>query len=379
MNTRKPVVLLTPLDWGLGHTIRCIPIVKELLENDCEVILACNSKQKHILSQEFPFLRYVQLKGYDISYGNSRLTTFVELIRQTPKILMAIKREQVWLVDFLSTNHVDLIISDNRYGISSSSIPSVFMTHQLRVRTGLGRIVDLAVQKKLYSFINRFSLCWVPDSDDLITNAAGSLSHPAKFPETKVEYIGILSRLEICIEGLIENDVLVILSGPEPQRTMLETKIMRELKKFQGTAVVVRGLTDRDPLESSERVTVIDYASTIELNKLICRAENVVCRAGYTSVMDMLKLGKKVILIPTPGQAEQEYLGKHLVKNRLALIIPQKNLSLKNALAAANKLTTKVFSNSADQYKVAVRSLVDSVRKKESVQSASGDFGKSKK
>jgi predicted glycosyltransferase len=154
---------------------------------------------------------------------------------------------------------------------------------------------------------------------------------------------------------------------------------MRELKKFPGRAVVVRGLSDGNHLESSGSVTVIDYASTIELNKLICSAGIVVCRAGYTSVMDILKLGKKVILIPTPGQAEQEYLGKHLAKNKLAMIVHQENLNLESALVTANEVTTKVFINSADQYKIAVRALVDSIIEKEGAQSVSGDLGKSKK
>ena len=363
MNTRKPVVLVAPLDWGLGHTIRCIPIIKELLENDCEVIVACNPKQKKILSQEFPLISFVDLTGYDISYGGSRLTTTLKLIGQTPKILMAVKREHSWLSAFLANNRVDVVISDNRYGLSSSFVRSVFITHQLRLKTGLGKAIDDAVQHKLYSLINRFSLCWVPDSPDLIMNAAGGLSHPRQLPVAPVEYIGCLSRLHKCSEHVIKNDLVIILSGPEPQRTILEAILLRELKTFNGTALIVRGLQDPEPLPSFDKISIINYASASELNKLICTAGIIICRAGYTSVMDMLKLGKKAILIPTPGQAEQEYLAKHLEKNKLAVIAQQEGFRLQTAVEAANGTTLNAFNNSGDTYKTAVRLLVTSVRR----------------
>ena len=379
MNTRKPVVLVAPLDWGLGHTIRCIPIIKELLENDCEVIVACNPKQKKVLSPEFPVLGFVHLSGYDISYGGSRLSTILKLIGQTPKILMAVKREHSWLSAFLAKNLVDIVISDNRYGLSSPLVQSVFITHQLRVKTGLGKAIDNAVQKKLYSLINKFSLCWVPDSPELIMNAGGGLSHPRQLPGTPVTYIGCLSRLHKCSEQVIKNDLVIILSGPEPQRTILEAILVRELKTFQGTALIVRGLQDPEPLSSFDKISIVNYASASELNKLICTAGIIICRAGYTSVMDMLKLGKKSILIPTPGQAEQEYLAKHLEKNKLAVITQQEGFRLQAAVEAANGTVLNAFGDSGDTYKTAVRLLVASVREKKNIQSASADFGKSKK
>ncbi|HKH62047.1 MAG TPA: glycosyltransferase [Flavitalea sp.] len=362
MNTRKPVVLLAPLDWGLGHSIRCIPIINELLKRNCEVLVACNPKQKQVLSVEFPSIQFIHLTGYDISYGHNRLATLLRFIRQTPKILMAIKREQIWLKEFLKTNRVDAVISDNRYGLYSKLVPSVFITHQLGVRSGLGRMVDFAIQKKLYSFINKFSSCWVPDSADLTMNAAGKLSHPDQLPNTAVEYIGCLSRLEKCHEYSTQNDLLIILSGPEPQRTILENILLRELKTFYGAGVMVRGIIDSNPIGSFNKTTVINYASSNELNKLICKAGVVICRSGYTSVMDLLALGKKSILIPTPGQAEQEYLAKHLRQKNLAIVAKQEGLCLKTELESAIKSTINVVSDSRDKYKTAVSALVESLK-----------------
>ena len=364
MNTRKPVVLLAPLDWGLGHTIRCIPIINELLKRNCEVLVACNPKQRQVLAIEFPLLRFIHLAGYDVSYGRSRLATLLKFIGQAPKILMAIKREQIWLKEFLKKNRVDAIISDNRYGLYSDLVPSVFMTHQLAVRSGLGRMVDYAIQKKLYSFINKFSSCWVPDSANLTVNAAGKLSHPPQLPNTAVEYIGYLSRLEKCHEDSTQYDLLIILSGPEPQRTILENIFLRELKTFDGAGVMVRGVIDSNPIASFNKTTVINYASSHELNKLVCKAGVVICRSGYTSVMDLLALGKKSILIPTPGQAEQEYLAKHLRRKNLAMSAKQEGFCLKAALESAIKSTIDVLSDSGDRYQTAVNTLIASLKTK---------------
>lgn len=362
MNTRKPVVLLAPLDWGLGHTIRCIPIINELLKRHCEVLVACNPKQKQVLSIEFPLIRFIHLTGYDVSYGRNRVATLLKFIRQAPKILMAIKREQIWLKELLKKNRVDAIISDNRYGLYSDVVPSVFITHQLAVRSGFGRIVDYVIRKKLYSFINKFSSCWVPDAADLMMNAAGRLSHPLQLPNTAVEYIGYLSRLEKCQDDSAQKNLLIILSGPEPQRTILENLLLRKLEAFEGTAVMVRGVLDSSPIASFNKTTVINYASANELNKLICKSGVVVCRSGYTSVMDLLVLGKKAILIPTPGQAEQEYLARHLREKNLAVVVTQKGLCLETALQAIVNATINVASHTGDNYKIAVNKLITSLK-----------------
>lgn len=362
MNTRKPVVLLAPLDWGLGHTVRCIPIIKELLKQDCEVLVACNSKQRLQLNQEFSSIRYVDLQGYDIYYGKSRLHTIFNIFLQGSKILTRINREQIWLRKFMTENRVDAIVSDNRYGLFTTQIPCIFITHQLRVRSGLGRLMDNFIQNRLYRFINKFTVCWVPDWKSTVFNAGGELSHPKRLPGIPVNYIGCLSRLNKCVNGSKTSELLIILSGPEPQRTILEAIIMEELRSFRGTGVLIRGIVDDGPVASFNKLTVVNYASAARLNTLICNSDIVICRAGYTSIMDILKLGKKTVLIPTPGQAEQEYLAARLHRQKRAIMATQKSFRLMAVLDALKASEIEAIPEPMDDYERVVDEFCQSLK-----------------
>ena len=306
----KPLVIISPLDWGLGHTTRCIPIIQELLHYGCNVLVACNSKQKAVLSQEISNLQFVDIPGYNIRYGKSGFTTTCLIVVQIPKILIKIKRENRLLKVFINQNKPDLIISDNRFGFFSNQVRSIFITHQLFINTGTSNWINRLVSKWNYSRIRKFNCCWIPDNKDDM-GLGGNLSHPVQMPLMPVKYIGNVSRLQACRDDITKrNDILIILSGPEPQRSLLEEKLMTGLKTYAGNAVLIRGLPGNDSeINSSANVSVLNYVSGEELNRLICSSELVISRCGYTTVMDMVKLRKRAVLIPTPGQAEQEYLG----------------------------------------------------------------------
>lgn len=358
--SEKPVVLLSPLDWGLGHTTRCIPIINELLHQGCNVIIACNSTQKALLSREFPQLNHVHLSGYNLKYGKKRWGTIVRIILQTPKILIKINNEKTWLNIFLKSQPVDLIISDNRFGLYAPDIPSVFITHQLHIKTGLGKLADYLIQQLNYKRIKKFSTCWVPDQQGTTDSLAGELSNPKKLPTIPVEYIGGLSRFNTCKQKANTIDVLIILSGPEPQRTIFEELVLSTLKLLPEKTVLVRGL----PKESSEAVvenncTIYNHAPAGLLNELICNAEFVISRSGYTTVMDLMKLGKKSILVPTPGQAEQEYLATHLHQQQLAYTVLQEQFSLTKALDDAKKFEFRLQAMQMEEYKEVIRATLE--------------------
>ncbi len=207
-----------------------------------EVIIACNSTQKIILEKELPSAGFVELEGYAIVYNAGATTTKLKLLLQLRNILMKIKRENRWLKTFLEQNPVDALISDNRYGFFSSKIPSVFITHQLRVKTGFGKFADILIQKFLYKWINRFTECWVPDFESG-NGIAGALSHPARFPSIPVKYLGGLSRFETCPSSVIKYDILILISGPEPQRTIFENIVLKQAGAINKRIVVVKGIT----------------------------------------------------------------------------------------------------------------------------------------
>jgi uncharacterized protein (TIGR00661 family) len=358
----KPVVLLSPLDWGLGHTTRCIPIINELLHQGCKVIIACNSTQKALLSSEFPQLSYVHLSGYNLNYGKKRWGTIVRIILQTPKILIKINNENTWLNIFLKSQTVDLIISDNRFGLHVPGIPSVFITHQLYIKTGLGKPANRLVQWLNYRRIKKFSGCWVPDQRGT-QSLAGELSNPEKLPGIPTQYIGAISRFNTCKEKASNIDVLIILSGPEPQRSILEKLVLSELYSLPGYKVLVRGLPKEGANVIEENnCTIYNHAPANLLNQLICDAEFVVSRSGYTTVMDLMKLRKKSVLVPTPGQAEQEYLAVHLYKQQLAYTVPQAQFSLTKALACARAFSYQLPVMLMEEYKEAIGDIIKHIK-----------------
>ncbi len=336
----KPRILLAPLDWGLGHATRCIPIIRELLAQDCEVWLAGEGAQEYLLKQEFPELPFLHLDGYRIRYSRSAIGLLLSIFRQTHKILTAIKKENAWLKKMITEYDFDGVISDNRFGLYHASVPCVFITHQLAIKSPLGKWSEKILQKRNYWFINRFAACWVPDLEGE-NNLAGELSHPAKKPVKPVQYIGPLSRFDSSSplrDRGMNGQLLIILSGPEPQRSILEDKIVKDAGHYNGTASIVRGLPGLSSLiPSSNMIQFYNHLPADELNKEMLQAEYVISRCGYSTIMDLVRLQKKSILIPTPGQTEQEYLSKYLLEKQIAFCISQKKFSLDDALAKARQ------------------------------------------
>ncbi|OSZ82727.1 hypothetical protein CAP35_05545 [Chitinophagaceae bacterium IBVUCB1] len=244
-------------------------------------------------------------------------------------MLKTIKTEHEWLLRAASEYQFDGIISDNRYGMYHPNIPSIIMTHQVVAQSGLGDMVDALLRGIHYQRLQRFGACWVVDVQG-VPNLAGKLAHPDVLPDN-AKYIGLLSQIEHAATS--EKHLLVLLSGPEPQRTMLADKLWEQVQGYDGKVVFVEG---------SEQVTYkglipahITYHKRITkevLTPLIADASLVICRSGYSTLMDLTVLGKKAILIPTPGQTEQEFLGKHLHKEGMYYCAAQKNFSLHQAL-----------------------------------------------
>ncbi len=332
----KPKVLIAPLDWGLGHATRCIPIIKELLNQQCDVIAAVSGAQKALLTAEIPSLKFTVIPGYRVKYAKNRAFTILRIIVSIPKILISIKRENAWIRQFCAKEAPDLILSDNRYGLYVPGVVSVFITHQLRIQTPVSWVEGL-VQAMNYRAIGKFSVCWVPDGEKV--SLAGDLSHPKKMPRVPTRYIGWLSRMDAGggqaeRAGGGRNYLLVLLSGPEPQRSILERMICDQAKDAAKNIVVVRGLPDGGlVLEWPENVTVYDHLPAAELETIIRGAELVVCRSGYSTIMDLARLKKPAVLIPTPGQTEQEYLAVHLSSKSWALTVRQNELCLADILS----------------------------------------------
>jgi hypothetical protein len=335
----SPRILVVPLDWGLGHATRCIPVIYELLKQGSAVWIAGEGAQEILLKQEFPDLPFLSLKGYRVRYGGSGIGLFRAIFFQIPGILKTIKKENDWLKKVVNEYHFDAVIADNRFGLYHSSIVSVFITHQLKIKTPIGKWSEFLLQKINYRFINRFTECWIPDEEN---KWAGELSHPAVMPAGPAHYIGILSRLKKNNTAEKKGHLFISLSGPEPQRTLLENKIVNEISHYRGTATVVRGLPGITTLiPSTNDIKFYNHLSAAEYNVEMEKADYVISRSGYSTVMDIVTLDKKSILIPTPGQTEQEYLAGYLSAKNLAFYMGQQEFSLYKALQKASEFEYK--------------------------------------
>jgi uncharacterized protein (TIGR00661 family) len=346
---RRCRILVVPLDWGLGHATRCIPIIRELLKQGIEVWLAGEAAQEKLLKAEFPDLPFLSLPGYRVHYARSNIGLLKNIFFQIPKILRAMKKENAWLKKMADEHGFDAVIADNRYGLYHSTIPSVFITHQLTIKSSLGKWTERILQKRNYRFINRFTECWVPDVDEK-NNLAGELSHPEKKPTIPLHYIGVLSRFEIKSIQKEKNHLLIILSGPEPQRSLLENKIINEVSNYNGTATIVRGLPgSASVIPSTNIIHFYNHLPSVELNKEMQQAEYIISRSGYSTIMDVVKLQKKSILIPTPGQTEQKYLANYLLQKQIAFCVSQKEFSLTKALQKAKQFSYHLPTSNNEQ------------------------------
>lgn len=350
-------VLVAPLDWGLGHATRCIPIIRELLLTGCKVFIAAEKGCAALLQQEFPAVQILPLKGYRITYTTTERFFLLKMIFQIPKIAAAIRREHLWLRSVIKKYAIDTVISDNRFGMHSKDVHTVFITHQLHIKTR-SRFTEKIGQKINYRFLNRFNECWVPDEAGE-ENLGGILSHPAVMPRIPVKYIGILSRFE---QKDIEHsaDLLLMLSGPEPQRTLFENILLPQISELKLKTTLVRGLPSADPQTKriNDYVSIIDHMPGRDLEQLIASSNIVIARSGFTTVMELAVLQKKAILVPTPGQNEQEYLAKYLSEKKYCLAGIQKGFDITNALSQLALRKDLCFPVTHNNARAAVKSLL---------------------
>jgi UDP:flavonoid glycosyltransferase YjiC (YdhE family) len=297
----------------LGHATRCIPIINALLKANYEPVLASDGDALQLLQKEFPLLKSVELPPYNIIYPKNGKHLIFKLLLQFPHIISAIKKERKTVSQLIDRENIAGIISDNRFGVYSKKVPSVYITHQLNVLSGKTTIVTSKIHQQ---FINKFDECWVPDEEEN-TNFSGDLGHLKK-PRFNLKYLGILSRFQPKHHE-IKYDLLLLLSGPEPQRTLLENILLKELQYFKGKILMVRGvLNNTSEIKAPNNFNIVNYLLANELEEAINQSNAVIARSGYSTIMDLSALGKKAFFIPTPGQFEQEYLAKRLQENSVA-------------------------------------------------------------
>lgn len=329
-------VLVTPLDWGLGHATRCIPVIREFLSRNCTVSIAGTGESLALLKSEFPKLTYFNLPGYRPVYPSGE-NMMMKMFLQVPKFIHVIRKEHRQIESIIKTNKIDLIISDNRYGCWSRQVPSIFITHQLNILMPAG-FEWLSGTMNLLNrrLIRRFSRCWIPDYPEKEKSLSGKLSAVGKNGGSGIVHIGPLSRFNLSTEVPNEYDVAFILSGPEPQRSIFESKVVNQLRGSALRYFVARGVVVPAYRGSSNEAAFLNSEA---LQNVISRSSVIIARSGYSTIMDLVALRKKGIVVPTPGQTEQEYLADRWSKRGVLYLMSQESFNLDTALKESDQYT----------------------------------------
>ncbi len=284
------------------------------------VILGVTKSTRVIFDVEFPQLTKVEIEPYNITYSRF-IPVMVKLMLDAPRILNVIKKEHRQLQHIIKDHNVDVVISDNRFGLYHPTVETVYMTHQLNIKAG---ILSLWVNKIHEHYMKKFSKIWVPDFENARESLSGNLSRNTTLKN--VNYIGPLSRLDPKTIKTESIDYLLLISGVEPQRTLFEELVCKQFEHSTQKTVLIRGTSKPPETVLPQNMRVIDLPDAFELAHCIKNADSVICRSGYSTLMDLHVLSKhKIILIPTPGQSEQQYLAEYWKKIYGAEVISQRN------------------------------------------------------
>ncbi len=312
-------IFIAPLDWGLGHATRCVPIIKQLQQEN-KIIIGVTALTKKVFDEEFPQIQQLQIPAYNVKYSKI-LPLWLKLFFDWPGIFSIIKREHALLQEIILKHKIDLVISDNRFGLYSKNIHSVFITHQVFLKTPFATSIAQSVNK---NYILNFNEIWIPDLENEKESLSSELSHGKHF-HPQVKYIGPQTRLQKIISVGKKYDHLLLLSGPEPQHSVLRELLIKKVKENPNFKFAL--VTNRFD-EQIKNLEVFISPNAQKLTELISQSKKVICRSGYSTLMDLYLLDKKeVILIPTPGQTEQEYLAGYWKERFGAFVCEQKNIS----------------------------------------------------
>jgi len=308
-------VLIAPLNWGLGHATRCVSLIHQYREQGHEVILGGDGDSLLWLKRYFPTLRLINLAPLSLSYssGNSQVGA---MLKAWPVIVRFSLSDHYQLKALQTVEHFDLIISDNRFGLYTSGVRCIYMTHQLTIRLPRPWRWLEPLAYSMHKWVYRhYDEVWVPDYAQ--QGLSGELGHP-KQVDRRVRYIGPQSRFEHPFELPEKKDkwnVVAVLSGLEPQRSIFEQELADRYSGKSERVLIVRGKIGLPQVRLTHgNVVLVPWLKDEDLVNALCGADKVIVRSGYSSIMDMQKLGllQKTEFHPTPGQSEQEYLAEWL-------------------------------------------------------------------
>jgi len=288
---------------------------------DNQIVLGVTPVTSLIFDEEFPGLPKVELPAYDIKYSTF-LPLWLKLLVDAPRIFSIVGKENRLLKKIVDDFKIDVVISDNRFGLYDARVKSIYLTHQLQMQTGFFSFIANRIH---HNYMKHFQEIWVPDFEDEKVCLAGKLSKNTNL--RKVRYIGALSRLSYVSDVSIKFDYLCLLSGPEPKRTELEKLLISKARLSGKKICMVRGSKPGAEIDHPDNIQIVDLPDPKQLADLIASSEMIICRSGYSTLMDLYVLKKyNCMLIPTPGQFEQIYLAKYWKEKFNAKVFEESDL-----------------------------------------------------
>jgi hypothetical protein len=331
-------ILFAVASWGLGHATRDLPLINRMLEDGHRVTIVSNDRALALLQHELggrcTFLEWPDLP---LTLSTSAPLSYAKWTLSLPLAFRAIVAEKRALDSLLAWHPFDRIISDNRFGIRSSRVASFQIAHGLRfIAPQRNWLVELAMEYSYHRCFGRTARFAVPDF--AVNGLSGNLSHNLRYVQPhRVSYIGILSRVRrVALPQDI--DCYVSLSGPEPQRSILEDILLKQVYDVPGRVVVSLGKPEQAGRTwTNGRATIHSYVDRHQQEELMNRAQLIVSRSGYTTMMELAELAKPALLIPTPGQTEQEYLADYHLRRGNFYSVSQAKLDLPRDLNVARR------------------------------------------
>jgi UDP-N-acetylglucosamine:LPS N-acetylglucosamine transferase len=357
-NLMPPKVLFTILDMGLGHATRSLPVIKKFIELKWEVFIGSNGRSQTFLKKELPQVVFFDFPDYGLKYSKNGVEIF-KILFQLPLVFKKIVEEHSLVKHLVYRKNVNLIISDQRFGCFHHSIPSYFITHQLRfIAPPLFRPFEILGKVFNRLFHDCFKGILIPDvqsnGNGLLTGRLSELNQKKKYCFT-----GILSSIERLTGGEEDIDIFCVISGPEPQRTIFEKMILEQIPGIPGKKVIALGKPESRGIKRvGKNLTIYDHLGRNKMRENFNRSRLIICRSGYSTVMELAELRKKALLVPTPGQTEQNYLANRFFKNNWFYYTKQNQLNLNQQISKALKYSGIPFQLSTEQ---AVKTIIKEI------------------
>ena len=325
--------------WGLGHATRSLPVIRKLIRENNELTVISSGRSIGLLKTELGNdVKFLDVPDYPMLLSENSRQFMAKSLVYWPLFIRKIESGLQTVTKLVENNNYDLIISDARYDVYSKKIPSYFISHQMRIMNPL-RIKKLESGSEIFNsfFFKRFREVIVPDFNE--DSLSGDLSHNLKrIDESRINYVGVLSDFSKKQTNK-DIDYFISISGPEPQRTLFEEKVLSQIDQLNGNIIITLGKTEINEKLNNENITTYTFLSKKEREDLLNRTKLVISRSGYSTILDLAVIGTKALMVPTPGQVEQEYLGQYHSKKRSFFAVRQDQINLKKNVKKAKEFT----------------------------------------